>query len=195
MKRLLIILSLVGILLVGCVTSVGLEDIEIASPWFTYLDEKPDFQTFSVYPAKVSIGELYPEAVVDTWTSDGWIEENPNYKWQKGDPTTINIHSAYSEPILFVLTYYVMDSETVDGGTGLTYEPAPKAARAWVTLATTSIVIPPYAIAHVPIMIIIPESAEDLPRRWEFRIRVSDTGQTGQVVADSTSRWLITMRE
>jgi hypothetical protein len=186
--RLILLFLLFPLLVIGA----GCENTPTV--WFTGSSEGT-FDTYRLYPAKVVIGNVSEKALVDTWTEDGYDKKFPDYRWAKGEPMTVNIHNGYPVAKTFKLVYEIVNHETVDKTTGLSYQPAPDEMYRWVTITATEVAIPANNIAHIPLSIKIPrQKVLVLPERWEFRIKVflTDTGE--MITTDVSSRFLISMR-
>lgn len=75
------------------------------------------------------------------------------------------------------------------------YTMPPPEALGWVTVEDPLPTLEPKETKALLIVLEMPEKATSPPEQWEFWISVFDTSQTGFVVTELASRWLITMRE
>ena len=81
----------------------------------------------------------------------------------------------------------------VPGGINNGYTAAPEYMKEWVTISDIKPVIPANSIREIPVTLLMPKDAKVFADKWEFRIRVTETGQ-GMVKHAVGQRWLITMR-
>ncbi len=196
-KKLLVIsaLTTIGMLIVMLGGGCSKEVLEpIAQPWFT--PSRIATTGFPMYPVKVVIGNAHKKALIDTLVKTEISKKYPDYISEKGKPIGINLHNPTDETVTFFLSYEVAVKITQDKDTGLFYLPAPAGCEDWVEFSTKIINVPPKTIGHVPVRIVIPKKVmELLPLRWEFRIRVKDSSQTGMLGTEVLQRWLISMKD
>jgi len=123
-----------------------------------------------IEPGKVVVGNFYPGARAE---------------WP------LTIHNGNDQPAEFSLTFLAASGVDID--TGYVYVAAPGEAQDWVIIADPTPVLAAKETKKVLIAVEMPEGAT-APPKWEFRVVVRDTTQTGMIQTELTCRWLVTMR-
>lgn len=179
-----------------------------AIPWVTKRQVTEPRDTFQIYPAKVPIGNVSLGDNIDTWVNTLVYPARPDFTLTQGEPIGILIDNGFDSEITLIVYYRNPEKTQSDIDTGIDYAAAPTDAKSWVSVSgekpdsdlaslfgikgsSVMVTIPANSIMHVPISIKIPKGIKNMPKHWEFDIRVSFIGS---IVAASDQRWLITMR-
>jgi hypothetical protein len=123
----------------------------------------------------------------ESWFSPGKVQIGNYYPGGRAS-WPITIYNGKDKEALFTVSYREPDY-TEEG-----FQKAPPEARDWIIVADSTPIIPPKEKKEVLITLMVPENITGLPDRWEFWISIMDTTQSGLVVTELGSRWLVTMR-
>lgn len=137
-------------------------------------EEPPEDMTW-ISPGKVVIGNFHPGARAE---------------WD------ITIHNGELEERSFEVMYRAPDR--IKEG----YWPPPEVAQDWVIIADPAPILASRETRDILIVLEMPveagdvdiESVDWVPPKWEFWISIRDVSQTGMVVTELCSRWLVAMR-
>ena len=160
----------------GDSTASGASGLEIAPPIISHpaitsLGDIPNAVinggSPAISPAVVTIGNFYP----------GARAEFP-----------ITIYNGNTETTVFSISFRIPDNTR--GG----YTTATMLQFDWVTVDQPVVTIAGGAMTTVLIMLQMPISGIAPAGQWEFWIAVKDMSQSGFVVTELASRWLINMR-
>ena len=148
-----------------------------------HLKEKPLYpapESFTVTSAeKFALSSVSYSTIDHTLLIDGFTPD-----------ATMIITIEYVSQAQFSV-YYREPDHLLEG-----YESAPSQAKDWVIIADKSPVIMPQTTEEIMVALDMPaDYKRELPPRWEFWIGVSEAGDTGMVVTELCSRWLITSKE
>lgn len=105
----------------------------------------------------------------------------------------LTIHNGNDQSAQFSVSF--LATGDVDADTGYAYVAAPAEAQGWVTIADAAPVIGAKESKAVLIALEMPKNATAPAQRWEFRIVVKDTSQTGMIQTANACRWLVTMKK
>jgi hypothetical protein len=164
----------------------------VADVWYTYPQNIEGLAELTIYPSSVMISNIHSDSLIDTWTedrnmerklSDGEVEILVDCALKKGDWQTVNIINWLPTEETYQIAFRTPDSQ-------YNYHPESIVVKQWVQLSVDEITIPPYAIAHVPMRIIIPQNVV-IPET-EFWIDVYKA--VGMVQAGASQRWIIVPR-
>lgn len=189
--------------------SIAPEVIPVKSnAWITERINSQPNDAIQILP-KIRLENFPPGGMVETWVVSSTCLDNTELNTLKGNTLTLDIYNGFASGIDCLVYYHAPLSNTVDADTGLGYSPAPKETKDWLTIAdyettpkdiaeifsvngpSTTATIPAYSVLHLPIKLSIPKEAKNLPKRWEFDIKVSGIGF---ITTALDQRWLITMR-
>jgi hypothetical protein len=104
----------------------------------------------------------------------------------------LTIHNGSDQQAQFSVIF--LAAGDVDADTGYVYVAAPQEAQGWVIIAEPTLVLAAKDTKAVLIVLEMPKNATAPANRWEFRIVVKDTTQTGMVQTANACRWLVTMK-
>ena len=172
MKKLVIGLLIAGLLLSGCATSYAPPASEPSEPppasnGTTILPDEPPIDRTWISPGKVQVGNFYPGARAE---------------WN------LLVHNGKDTAATFLITYRYPD-QVGDGYVKPTSE-----VRDWVIIADSTPILAPKETREILIALEMPKDAVAPGKLWEFWISVKDTTQTGFVVTELCSRWLVQQR-
>lgn len=175
MKIILAIIASIMALTIGCVyrpyhstVSAPTNTVVASANGETVLsDQIPARDKTWISPGKINISNYYPGATAECWLT----VHNGNYK-------AANFNIEYRDP-----------SYTAEG-----YDKITTMAEDWVIIAGPSPVLEPYETRDILISLKVPSSLTNLPKKWEYWISVMDNSQSGTVITELCSRWLISMR-
>jgi hypothetical protein len=122
----------------------------------------------------------------DVWISPGKVEVGNFYPGARAE-WPLTIHNGNDQPAEFSITYRVTGSPA-EG-----FVVAPEETQDWVIIADPTPVLKAKETREVLIALEMPKDAK-APAKWEFRVVVKDTTQTGMVQTELACRWLVTMR-
>ena len=177
MKKLIIGLLVIELLLVvGC-----------AQP-YTPPTNIPPASSGTTIPSSSGTTVLPNEPPIDrTWISPGKVQVGNFYPGARAEWDLL-VHNGKDTAASFAITYRYPDHV----GEGYV-KPMPEAQN-WVIIADPTPVIAPKATKSILVALEMPEDAAVFAPKWEFWISVKDTTQTGMVVTELCSRWLVVMR-
>jgi hypothetical protein len=176
MKKLIIGLLVIGLLVVcGCAPSysppTNTPPTTPSDGGTTVLPNEPPVDRTWISPGKVQVGNFYPGARAE-WT--------------------LLVHNGNDTAASFLIAYRYPDH--VEEG----YIKPASEVQDWVIIADPwdffAPVIAPKETKEILITLVMPEDAAVFAPKWEFWISVKDTTQTGMVVTELCSRWLVQMR-
>lgn len=142
------------------------DDSGVLTPTPILPGEPPENITW-ISPGKVMIGNFFPGARAE---------------WP------LSIHNGNDWASTFAIAY------REPGHTNEGYIKAPLRAQDWVIIADATPVLMPKETREVLVTLDMPEDAISPGPKWEFWISVADTTQTGMIITELCSRWLIQMR-
>lgn len=121
-----------------------------------------------------------------TWISPGKVMVG-NFAPGARAEWPITIHNGNDWVSTFIVSYkqpgYVAEG----------YVEAPPQAESWVIIADAMPVLMPKESREVLIVVAMPKDAISSGPQWEFWISVQDTTQTGMILTELCSRWLVQM--
>lgn len=136
-------------------------------------------------PTPIADGEEPP--IDRTWISPGKVMVGNFYAGAQAE-YPIKVHNGRSETTMFEVKYRYPDN--VDSG----YSFPTSQVQDWVIIADETPVLAPYETREILVTLAMPNGAVSPGDKWEFWVSVVDKGQTGMVVTELCSRWLISMR-
>ncbi len=206
MKRLLVGLTVILSLLVGCNAQLPVASPSVPEKEITPIPKETTIPRIDLSKDKKAV--MYEEALVgDDTIGIGnvkiWVGSNKGIVTGGGyypgatAEATLPIFNGYNEDkqvMLIVepsakLTRAILSDGSEDWG----YQPAPIEVKNWVTLEEESPIIPAKSVREILITLKMPKEAVVFAQKWEFRITVVAMGQGAYETAVS-QRWLVSMR-
>ena len=129
----------------------------------------------------------YSPLVDRTWISPGKVQVGNFYPGARAEWTLL-VHNGNDIAASFLVTYRYPD-HVAEG-----YAKPMSEVQGWIIIADPTPVIAPKETKEILIVLAMPEDATVFAPKWEFWISVKDTTQTGMVVTELCSRWLVQMR-
>jgi hypothetical protein len=122
-----------------------------------------------------------------TWVSPGKVMIG-NYHAGGRAEYPVTIHNGKDVAVEF-LVYYKKPGHTAEG-----FVSAPEMVQDWIIIADPTPVLAARETRDVMVALVMPSSASDPAKDWEFWIGVKDNSQEGMVQTELCIRWLVSMR-
>jgi hypothetical protein len=103
--------------------------------------------------------------------------------------TTRIITLVYRSWRKFKLEFYAINDPGKEG-----WQKSPEDASKWMTFPD-SVLLAAKQQVSIPVMFTIPKDAKDLPKKWQFGIKATDTSQSGMLEFAYACTWRVVMRD